>query len=283
MARRRLLFGLLASVALIAIRVGDSLEGEEVVRRVAPSLSAPPRIANAELFPRYRVVALAGAPQPAQVTRQARAYVKPGQPVIPAFEITAVTASKRPGADGAFRTRQSTATIQRYLEAARRARAMLILDVQPGHSSFMTEAKLLEPFLEQPDVGLALDPKWNVPLGVVPGEAPGSVPATDVNDIAEYLDGIVSANDLPQKLLLVHASTESMVLPKFALRALPNVAESFVVDGATSAAGTQARYAKLTETLNPGLAPGLSFGSSTGLTAGEVSALSPAPKVVVHR
>jgi len=296
-ARRRLAVGLVASLALIAIRVGHSAQGQKVVATpVVPRLSAPPSLAGAKLFPRNRVVAYAGGPQSpklgplgvggtaqaAQLTQQASSYLKPGQPVIPAFELVAVVASKQAGADGAFRVRQSTATIQRYLQAARRVHAFLVLDIQPGHSDFMTEAKLLEPFLKMPDVGLALDPRWNVPLGTVPGDTPGSVAATDVNAIAEYLDGVVSANNLPQKLMLVHSASAQMVLPKFGLRALPNVAEAFVVEGAGSAATTQARYQTLTANLNPAIPPGLRLPSTTGPGAAEASGLAPAPRIVVY-
>ena len=46
-----------------------------------------------------------------------------------------------------------------------------ILDVQPGRSDFMTEARRLEPWLRQPDVSLALDPEWNMGPRGVPGRS----------------------------------------------------------------------------------------------------------------
>ena len=47
--------------------------------------------------------------------------------------------------------------------------AILILDVQPGYADFMTEVRRLEPWLREPDVGLALDPEWHVSPPDVPG------------------------------------------------------------------------------------------------------------------
>ena len=58
--------------------------------------------------------------------------------------------------------------IRRYLNAARKAKALLVLDIQPGHSDFFTEATRLRKWLREPDVGLALDPEWHVQAGQVP-------------------------------------------------------------------------------------------------------------------
>ncbi len=52
--------------------------------------------------------------------------------------------------------------IRRYLKAARKAKALLILDIQPGRSDFFTETKRLRKWLKEPDVGLALDPEWRM-------------------------------------------------------------------------------------------------------------------------
>ena len=57
--------------------------------------------------------------------------------------------------------RQTSSTIDRYLAAARKAKALLILDIQPGRASFMSEVKAYRHWLEQPDVGLAIDPEWS--------------------------------------------------------------------------------------------------------------------------
>ena len=67
--------------------------------------------------------------------------------------------------------------IRRYLKAARKAKALLILDIQPGRSDFFTETKRLRKWLKEPDVGLALDPEWRMGPGEVPGKVIGSVGA----------------------------------------------------------------------------------------------------------
>jgi len=110
---------------------------------------------------------------------------------LPAFELIAVVASGAPGNDGSYSYRQKRDVIDTYLAAARRAKALLVLDIQPGHSDFMHEVKWLEPYLEQPDVALALDPEWHVGPGQIPGKVLGSVDAADVNRVSSYVSRIV--------------------------------------------------------------------------------------------
>ena len=38
----------------------------------------------------------------------------------------------------------------------------VVLDLQPGRSNFLDQAKLYEPLLRLPHVGLALDPEWRL-------------------------------------------------------------------------------------------------------------------------
>ena len=68
----------------------------------------------------------------ARLRKQARAYRRGGRPILPAFELIATVASGAPGDDGNYSYRQPPGVIDRYLEAARKERALLILDVQPG-------------------------------------------------------------------------------------------------------------------------------------------------------
>ncbi|MGZ4431822.1 MAG: hypothetical protein ACXVYV_09285, partial [Gaiellales bacterium] len=178
------------------------------------------------LLPAYRVVAYYGAPQdpglgelgigtPQRATgellAQAAPYALPRRPVMPAFELIATLVTAAPGTDGRYRYRQSDATIRRYLDAARAARALLILDIQPGRSPFMTEVRAYRSYLEQPDVGLALDPEWSMRPGQLPGKVIGSTRAATVNQVSAYLASVVHEHNLPQKLMIVHQFTPGMI------------------------------------------------------------------------
>jgi hypothetical protein len=250
------------------------------------------------ILPGHRVIAFYGAPQspelgtlgigtPEQAGRrlrhQAAKFRSARHPVLPAFELLAAVANQAPGDDGLYRTRQSGNTIARYLAAARRARALLILDIQPGHADFMTETRALEPWLREPDVSLALDPEWHTPGGV-PGKVIGSVDALAVNDVSAYLSGIVQARRLPQKLLVVHRFTAGMIRDDRLLVQRPGVALAVNVDGFGDRANKLARYHALTGATG-GVYDGLKlfYKEDTNLmTPREVLHLEPAPALVVY-
>jgi hypothetical protein len=220
--------------------------------RTAPKPAAeeapkPPELPRGgrTVFPDYRVVAFYGAPQddelgelgigtPDQAAKrlmkQARPYAGGGRKLMPAMELIAVVAAEA-SYDGRYSFRQPRSVIRRYLAAARRADAMLLLDIQPGRADFMDEARHLEEFLREPDVGLALDPEWHVAEGELPGQVIGSVEAEKVNEVADWLSGIVREGNLPEKLLVVHQFTEDMIANRTLLREPPGVALTLNVDG----------------------------------------------------
>ena len=81
------------------------------------------------------------------------------RPVLPAMELIATRRPGSPGNDGMYRARQSSDLIASYLAAARRAHALLILDIQPGRSPFMREVRAYARWLREPDVGHRARPR----------------------------------------------------------------------------------------------------------------------------
>jgi hypothetical protein len=249
--RRRLAAALAAAVAVgavAAIVASSSGPTGGVKAAAATAPPAPPQLPRGGrvIFPRYRVVAFYGAPQDAQLgelgigspahaaaklERQARPYRRGRRPILPAFELISTVASGAPGAGGRYSYRQPRRIIDRYLRAARAAHALLILDIQPGHVDFMDDVRALRPYIEQPEVGIALDPEWKVPVGQIPGKVIGSTDAADVNRVSAYMAAIVRARKLPQKLLVVHQFTNDMIRRKELLRQPPGVALTLNVDG----------------------------------------------------
>jgi hypothetical protein len=213
-----------------------------------------------EIFPRFRVVAFYGAPQShalgalgigspdqaaSRLARQAQPYVKKTRPVLLAFELLADVANRDAGSDGMYRTRQPAAIIRRYLRAARRHKALLVLDIQPGHADFLEETRYLDRWLREPDVGLALDPEWHTP-GAVPGTVIGSVQASTVNAVARHVAGIVRENNLPEKLFVVHQFTPNMIAGKASVAQLPGLAVTMNVDGFGDRPNKIAKYRQFT-------------------------------------
>jgi hypothetical protein len=297
--QRRIALGGAVALLLLVILVltvggGDDGSGEPK----KPKLVELPG-GGREIFPRYRVVGFYGAPQDRELgalgigtpdqaarrlKRQARGYRSRDRAVLPAFELIATIAAGSPGSDGMYRNRQSPAVIRRYLDAARRAGAILILDVQPGRADFMSEIEPLLPYLEEPDVSLALDPEWHVGPGEIPGQTFGSVDAATVNRISAMLADIVARKRLPEKLLLVHQFTENMITNKSRLRPRPGVALTFNVDGFGDRPNKISKYDAFTSEavrFNDGFK--LFYEEDTNLMRPrDVLALTPPPDVVVY-
>jgi hypothetical protein len=303
--RRRRRAALTALAVLLALVWGvGSLVGGGEDKAASAKAAELPR-GGRVILPRERVVAFYGAPQHeelgvlgigtpeqagAKLLRQARSYARPGRPVLPAFELIASIAHTAPGQDGLHRERQSDDVIKRYLVAARRIKALLILDIQPGQADFVEEVRALEPYLSLPDVGLALDPEWSVPAGVAPGDQIGSTTAETINEVSSYLSFLVQSKDLPQKLLIVHQFTEGMVRDRGEIVARPGLAIVSNVDGYGTPALKAGVYGQLT---GPDVLPRAAGASFIGfklffredtdlMDPAAVLALRPQPSIVVY-
>ena len=251
-------------LAVAARQQGPAVE-VAAVQKPEPSPTPPPTLPDGtrSIFPEHRVIAYYGAPQaeslgilgigtPQEAGRKLMKQIEPyrklqDKPILPAFALLATIATAAPGDDGMYRFRQTPEVIDRYLAAAREVGAILILDIQPGRANFLEEAKVLERWLKEPDVSLALDPEWHVGPTEEPGEVIGSVTAHEVNDVAIYLAGIVQRYDLPQKLLLIHQFTEGMVKDKNHVGNPSDVAVTFNVDGVGYAAAKMSKYELFTQ------------------------------------
>jgi hypothetical protein len=299
--RRRVLVASFAAglVAFVIGAVIGATGGGD--RRVEEDAGGPIELPRGgrSLLPEYRLVGLYGAPQhealgalgigtPAQASerlaKQARAY-EDGRKVMPVFELIATIASAQPGEDGLYRTRQPHSVIQEYLEAARRARGILLLDIQPGRADFADEVRRLERYLDEPDVGLALDPEWHVGPDEVPGDVIGSITATEVNQIAAGLAATVERLGLPEKLLVIHQFTDDMITSKELLVPQEPLATVLNVDGFGDPPNKIAKYEELHPKRATGLASGfkLFYEEDLGLMSPEdVLGLKPPPDFVVY-
>jgi hypothetical protein len=147
--------------------------------------------------------------------KQAAAYAAvTDKHVIPAYELVTIIGQPQPGRDGRYRRRESYAVIDRMLRAARAAGFKLILDVQTGHSTVLAELSYLAPYLQEPDVYLALDPEFSMGDGGVPGQRIGEMYADDVNDAIDVLEYVQGRYRLPRKVLMVHQFTMAMLPDK---------------------------------------------------------------------
>jgi hypothetical protein len=295
---------LLLIVAGLVVLLGDG-GGSGPAKKASAKKAAPkPKLAELpgggrRLFPDRRIVAYYGAPQddelgalgigtPAhaarRLERQAKPYATKARPVLPAMELLAVTAAASPGEGSRYNTRQDASIIDRYHRAARKAKALLVLDIQPGRSDFFTEATRLKRWLKEPDVGLALDPEWRMGPGQVPGQVIGHVDAREVNAVSAWLSKIVVRRKLPQKLFLIHQFTNDMV-DDTQLHERAGLAMVLNADGFGTRALKKAKYHSFTSSPRPFFGEGfkLFYREDTNLMKPrQVLRLKPPPDVVVY-
>ena len=285
-------------VALVTVGGGEQPATRTAAKPAAPELPELPG-GGRRLLPDRRVVAFYGAPQDAELgelgigtpasaarrlLRQARPYAQPGRPVLPAMELLAVTAAANPGEGERYNTRQDPSIIDRYHRAARKAKALLVLDIQPGRSDFFTEARRLQRWLKEPDVGLALDPEWRMGPGQVPGQVIGHVDAREVNAVSAWLSQLTVQAKLPQKLFLIHQFTDDMV-DDTQLQPRAGLAMVLNADGFGTRELKKVKYKAFTSSPRRFFGEGfkLFYREDTNLmTPRQVLRLKPPPDVVVY-
>ena len=147
-----------------------------------------------------------------RLRESARPYARDSWKVQIVYELIVTIADRGPGADGDYSHDIAREDVERYLRAARRNKALLVLDLQPGRSGFLEVAKRWRWALERPWVGLALDPEWRMGAGQVPAETIGQVRAAEVNRVSKWLQRIARRHDHPQKLFLLHQFRRDMVV-----------------------------------------------------------------------
>ncbi len=199
------------------------------------------------LFPGKRLIALYGNPNTtslgvlgeqdvdASVARAkqlaAQYQTDDGIQAIPTFEIIATVAAGNPGTDGDYSNEMEMDQLRIWVDTAGREGVYVILDLQPGRTDFLTQAKLFEELLLEPHVGLALDPEWRL----LPNEQPlrqiGHVEAAEVNRVVDWLAALVRDNHLPQKILLLHQFQDQMLRDRNLIETPSELAVVIQMDG----------------------------------------------------
>ena len=155
----------------------------------------------------------------------------PATPVIPALDYIAVVAQGSPGDSGMYRTRMPFSEIDKVIAMAAKINGIVFLDVQVGLSNVQTEVPLLQKYLKMPNVHLAIDPEFSMKTGAHPGTVIGTFDASDINFVSNYLANLVTENNLPPKILVVHRFTQGMVTNYKQIKTMPQVQIVMNMDG----------------------------------------------------
>lgn len=244
---------------LVGSAFGDLPDPEWTVRAAESGWQLPH--GGQRPFDGHRYVALYGAPgapvlgvlgeqDPAATVRRAEGMAKEydglgDEPVTPAMEVIATVAAGDAGADGDYSTELPASTLEPYVDAATDAGMPVILDLQPGRSDFLSQAKRYEALLAKPNVWLALDPEWRLTADQVPLQQIGSVSASEVNEVSSWLADLVRSKGLPPKAFVLHQFRLSMIQDRSSLESHPELDVLIHVDGQGSQPDKQATWKAL--------------------------------------
>jgi hypothetical protein len=218
-----------------------ALEAEAAV----PVVRAP---SEGALLPEYRILTYYGHPHDANMgivgeysiedltellREEAANYAAadPSRPVIPAFELIATVAQRVPGSDGTYILDTDHQTLSEYIDFAEAEGMLVVLDVQIGRGTVVSEIEKVRDLLLRPNVHLAIDPEFAVREGETPGEHIGSVTAEDILYAQQVLAEISASNGIPPKILIVHQFREDMISGKERLAPYPGVQMVIDADG----------------------------------------------------
>lgn len=284
--------------------IGD-LNPTERWELLRPVMAPPLPGGGTELFPGRRIVAFYGSPvtfrlgllgeqgPQASVDRimplLEQYEIEGGSPVIAGFELIATVADSDPGDDRDYSNELTAAQLAPWIEVATANDVYVIIDLQPGRTDFLTQARRYEEFLRLPNVGLALDPEWRLEPDEEHLLQIGSVDGAEVNLVVEYLAQLVREEQLPQKLLILHQFKESMITNRELIQTPPEVAVVVHVDGQGPLA---TKYSTFETMLNApiGAEQTLWWGwknfideDTPTATPSQVNAVDPVPVVVTYQ
>ena len=222
-------------------------EDPEFAARMGWPVEGPEPLPGA-ILPHHRIVAYYGNPlskrmgvlgeyPPEEMLRRLDAQVEewrkadPETPVKPALHLVAVVAQGDPGPTGKYRTIMRDTLIERVYQWAKSRDAPLFLDIQVGHSDIRELLPKFDHFLTRPDVHLGVDPEFMMKTGHRPGEKIGTMDASDINYVSEYLARLVREHGLPPKVLVIHRFTQGMVTNTKQIKLRPEVQIVMHMDG----------------------------------------------------
>ena len=224
-----------AAWQLEVIRRGEELPGGGLLLFEPSDESPGRRLVAAYGHPSTGALGVLGEQGPEDSVERLQAiaegYGAGGSAILPTFEIIATVASASAGADGDYSSVTDHEAIRPWIEAAAANGVYVVLDLQPGRSNFLSQAKHYEEFLRLPHVGLALDPEWRLKPDQVHLRQVGTVDAAEINQVVEWLAGIVREEALPQKLLIVHQFRFSMITNRELIETPPELAVLIHMDG----------------------------------------------------
>ncbi|WP_125431392.1 hypothetical protein [Hymenobacter metallilatus] len=217
----------------------DSLRADSVARaggQLPGAVLPDSRIVAFYGNPQYKTMGILGQYPKDEMLRRLRVQTARWQqadslPVRPALHLITVIAQRDSGADGKYRLPLPDSTIRRVIRWGQEHQTLVFLDVQVGLSDLQHELPPLAKYLRLPFVHLGIDPEFSMKSGRRPGTEVGEFDATDINYARSFLARLVSENQLPPKVLVVHRFRQDMVTNYQNIRLDPRVQIVMHMDG----------------------------------------------------
>ena len=168
-----------------------------------------------------------------------------GREPIAGLDVIATIASRGAEPTGDYSRRVPISELRPLVDLAREAGVAVILDLQPGRTSFLTQAEEYVELLREPHVHLALDPEWRIGPREVHLVRIGSVAAEEVQAVTDWLAALVRSERLPQKMLVLHQFTLGMLPDRDTIVMPPELVGVIHVDGQGSQGAKNQTYARL--------------------------------------
>lgn len=178
----------------------------------------------------------------------------PSENWIGAFEIITTIASSAKGKDGNYSIVSAPEKVLPYIEAAEANDIYSVLDLQPGRSTFLSQAKQYEELLKRPTVGLALDPEWRLKPNQRHLRQIGQVTIEEINEVGAWLAQLVRDHNLPPKVLTLHQFQPRMIINREKLdTSHPEIQYLVHVDGLGSQPAKQGTWKRILEGMPEGV------------------------------
>ncbi|WP_211262432.1 hypothetical protein [Nitriliruptor alkaliphilus] len=158
-------------------------------------------------------------------------YDADGREVVPTLEVIVTVASAEAGDDGNYSRVTPPEEFRDLVDRAGEEGMQVILDLQPGRTDFLTQARIYEELLREPHVGLALDPEWRLEPDQVHLRQIGSVDAAEVQAVVDWYAELARDTGVAEKLLVLHQFRLSMLPDRDTIEAPREVAVVIHMDG----------------------------------------------------
>lgn len=176
-----------------------------------------------------------GEQGPAETLEKMQGFIEDyggdGSQVVPTFEIIASVASAGATDDGDYSYEWPPESFQPWIDFAAENDMYVMLDLQSGRDDFLSQAVQYEELLRLPFVGLALDPEWRLGSEQVHLNQVGTVTAAEVNETVNWVADLVRDNGLPQKMMIVHQFSTSMIQNREDIVERPEIQMIVQMDG----------------------------------------------------